>query len=137
MKACILIYFFFSVGAIAQLDSATADVSKRLQLALPEDCSRLQVVLPDDCALFVPNIVSISCGSVFDDYVFQIYTDCEMLSFELTVYNRWGEIMFETADINEGWYAGDHEDGVYVYQVCGCTNGGEVIEGWGYFCVLK
>lgn len=137
MRLNFWIFFFLGGAASAQPDSATVRISERLHLKLPEECATLKPVLPDNCVIFIPNIVSIRCGSVLEDYVFQIYTDCEMLSFELTVYNRWAEIMFETADINEGWYAGDHEDGIYVYQVCGCTNGGEVIEGWGYFCVLK
>jgi gliding motility-associated-like protein len=42
-------------------------------------------------------------------------------NFEMLVYNRWGELMYDTHDLNAGWdgtYKGEPaEEGVYVYVV--------------------
>ena len=44
-----------------------------------------------------------------------------MLSFNMRIFNRWGEMMFETSDINQGWdgtYNGKQcEMGAYVYVI--------------------
>ncbi len=43
------------------------------------------------------------------------------LDYMLRVYNRWGELLFETNDINKGWdgnYKGEAaEIGVYIYDL--------------------
>jgi gliding motility-associated-like protein len=48
-----------------------------------------------------------------------------------TVYNRWGQVVFETHRLHEGWdgrVAGlDQDTGVYVWIVRGVTNDGKVI----------
>ncbi|MFY0643365.1 MAG: gliding motility-associated C-terminal domain-containing protein [Bacteroidia bacterium] len=42
-------------------------------------------------------------------------------NYELRIYNRWGELMFQTTDVNEGWdgtYMGSPvQQGVYLYDI--------------------
>ena len=42
-------------------------------------------------------------------------------NYELRIYNRWGELMFQTTDVNEGWdgtYNGSPvQQGVYLYDI--------------------
>lgn len=58
--------------------------------------------------LFRPHTKYFNDGSVVGDYLFSIY-------------NRWGEKVFETTDVKEGWdgrFMGeDCQQGVYVYQI--------------------
>jgi len=58
--------------------------------------------------LFRPHTKYFNDGSVVGDYIFSIY-------------NRWGEKVFETNDVSEGWdgkFMGkDCQQGVYVYQI--------------------
>lgn len=47
----------------------------------------------------------------FDNNVFFPYTD-GVISFHMMIFNRWGELIFETFDINIGW------DGYYRNELC-------------------
>jgi gliding motility-associated-like protein len=44
-------------------------------------------------------------------------------NFEMTIFNRWGEIVFETSDVNIGWDGSygveglDVQDGTYIYLI--------------------
>ena len=54
---------------------------------------------------YVPNIFSPNYDGVND--LFQIYPEKEVAQFNLKIFNRWGELVFETQDLEEGW------DGTY------------------------
>jgi gliding motility-associated-like protein len=42
-------------------------------------------------------------------------------TFDMNVYNRWGELMYNTTDPKKGWdgkyQGGDSQEGVYVYVI--------------------
>lgn len=46
---------------------------------------------------------------------------CEYLDYDLTIFNRWGEIMFHSIDPEEGWSPLEEgiADGVYVWLLRG------------------
>ena len=53
--------------------------------------------------------------------VFQIHTNCEIQDYQLLIFDRWGNRVFGTTDINQGW-DGTHKGkglnpGVFVYYV--------------------
>ena len=56
--------------------------------------------------------------------------DIKSLSY-FRVYNRWGQILFETNDISSGWdgnYKGEPQDiGTYIYLIVGYSNDGEKV----------
>jgi gliding motility-associated-like protein len=79
------------------------------------------VITPDPCICIVtaPNAFSPN-GDGINDTFKQI--DCDFLTqYLLTVYNRWGEIIFQTTDFDGGWdgsYDGAECDmGTYVYTI--------------------
>ena len=63
-------------------------------------------------------------------------------SFELQIFDRWGEVIFSSTDINERWTAnhlgGDYfvQDGIYVYQFT-AVEGTRVFEGKGHVLVVR
>ncbi len=69
--------------------------------------------------LFLPNAFSPN-GDGENDKFFVIDLGIEDL-LEFRIFNRWGELIFETSDINEGWdgtYRGkEQEMGTYIYYV--------------------
>ena len=69
--------------------------------------------------LFVPNAFSPS-GEKIENQTFKAYAN-RVLRFEMAVYNRWGEKVFETDDIRIGWdgtYKGEPAaKGVYTYTL--------------------
>ena len=79
------------------------------------------VIVPDPCICKVtaPNIFSPN-GDGFNDNFSQI--DCyDLLSYDLTVYNRYGEVVFMTTKMDGAWngqFEGkDCEMGTYVYVI--------------------
>lgn len=71
------------------------------------------------CNMWVPNSFTPN-GSQFNEYFFPV-TDCTLLDYKLEIYNRWGEIIFETTDINDYW-DGTYQnrpvqDGSYTWKI--------------------
>ncbi len=70
-------------------------------------------------AIYVPNTF-IPDGDGKND-VFNASTSFEILDWEMEIYNRWGEKVFTTNTLNEGWdglYRGmKSPDGVYAYKI--------------------
>ncbi len=84
---------------------------------------------------FTPN------GDGIND-IFNIITDVEINDFKLIIYNRWGQLLFESTDINKCWdgtYKGKAVPlGVYVYVLTGTIKGtNEQINRTGTVTVLR
>ena len=81
--------------------------------------SMRQEVFVEPFVLFAPNTF-IPDGDGLND-VFNVITDFEILSWELSIYNRWGEMVFRTESLQQGWdgyYKGAlSQDGIYSYVI--------------------
>jgi hypothetical protein len=85
---------------------------------------QVSAILQDDeisDLFYLPNILSNSTGN--NTFFLQADADAEF-TYDLTIYDRWGGVMFEKVDIvvnqaQDGWspYQSDIESGVYVYYV--------------------
>ncbi|MBK3517631.1 PKD domain-containing protein [Carboxylicivirga marina] len=81
---------------------------------------------------FTPNPAGSSGGyykpGSSDNFVFYPFVHEGIVEYELRIYTRWGEMIFESQDINIGW-DGYHRDkicagGVYIWKVkCRYSNG--------------
>jgi gliding motility-associated-like protein len=85
-------------------------------------------VYVEDCATFVPNIFSPN-GDGNNDVLHVMSNYIQRMHF--SIYNRWGEVVFESKDINNGWngeYKGAAcEPSVFVwYLEAVMTNGEEI-----------
>ena len=58
-----------------------------------------------DCIITVPNAFSPNGDSKNDQFI--PVHDCDFVTYELAIFNRWGEQIFVTTDSNTGW------DGIY------------------------
>ena len=58
-------------------------------------------VTEEDCGCypFVPNVFTPNNDGRND--AFQIYSNCTIQDYELTIYDRWGNLVFQSTDINE------------------------------------
>lgn len=75
-----------------------------------------------ECSVFVPNTFTPNNDGNNDSFYAVTESDC-WDEWELSIYNRWGDRIWETPYINERWYGqvqfGEHyaSDGVYVWVI--------------------
>jgi gliding motility-associated-like protein len=82
------------------------------------DSSQVSVnVYADDCELLVPTGFSPNNDGIND--LFRAHCFCPVLQYSLSVFNRWGQLVYSTNDINSGWdgtFKGVQQAmGVFVY----------------------
>lgn len=70
--------------------------------------------------IFVPNVITPD-GDQFNEVFTPYFTGIDIYDYHLTVYNRWGEILFESYNLATGWngtYGGEIvPDGVYIWTI--------------------
>lgn len=94
--------------------SATAfgcDVQRDSVVIFFEDCN---------CQVFVPN--SFTPNNDGFNELFKIEQDCPIEYFEFRLFNRWGEVIFETKDVNFTWdgrlkQGNSIQEGTYTWQM--------------------
>ena len=71
------------------------------------------------CQMFIPNAFSPNSDNVNDSFFPKF--DCNMESYQLTIYNSWGEEIFETTNPKESWdgtfNSATCPSGVYTYVI--------------------
>lgn len=105
-----------------------------------DDFSSIPFALSSEvsASVYVPNIFSPN-GDGFNDMLFVRGKGIVELKF--MIFDRWGERVFETTDINKGWdgvYKGKAMNlSVFVYIVSGKFKNGDLIEKKGNFTLLR
>ena len=73
------------------------------------------------CAVYAPNAFTPNGNGVNE--IFLPKTDCTIGDYQLLVFDRWGNLLFQTKDVHAGWdgtYKGRPcEEDVYVYRITG------------------
>jgi gliding motility-associated-like protein len=94
------------------------------------------VIIPVD--LETANVFTPNNDGVNDVYQFQLVNIVEI---ELSILNRWGNVMFTTTDINGGWNGKsnglDAEPGVYFYTFKAKGAQNEAFEGHGFIHLVR
>ncbi len=73
-----------------------------------------------DSCLYVRNVTSSTLQNTSClDNEFRVYMACPIDEFNITIFNRWGEQVFFSKDIEEFWYAINTPEGTYVWLVRG------------------
>ena len=109
-----------TAGCFTQQDQVTIQVDERFKIAIPE--------------AFTPN------GDAVNDIIrVRGWGVNELIHFR--VYNRWGELVFEARDIEEGWdgqYQGEPlPPGTYSYQVKARSYTGKIGTDKGHFNLIR
>ncbi len=97
-----------------------------------------EVVLIHEPKFFIPNaIITGGVNNVFKPVISYAPLDF----YEMYVYSKWGDVLFESHDYNEGWTglteSGDKiAQGVYVYYIRYTMGGGQPIEARGLVTLL-
>lgn len=106
---------------------------------VPVDDPEIDPVVLEEFRFFIPNAFTPDDDGLND--VFRVVgpdTD----SFLLQIFNRWGQLVFESDDISKPWI-GEHAkgshyvpDGIYIYQFR-AARGIEVVEAQGHVVVIR
>jgi gliding motility-associated-like protein len=71
-----------------------------------------------DCTYFLPSAFTPNADGLND--ILKVHVDCSVTAFQFSIYNRWGQRVFYTQQLGEGWdgkYLGvDAELGTYFYM---------------------
>jgi hypothetical protein len=65
------------------------------------DTSYTDIVVEKSVNVFVPNIFSPYAANA-NDRTFRVFGYISPSDFNMTVYNRWGQVVFETSDVEQG-----------------------------------
>ena len=61
------------------------------------------ITVKDEILVYVPNSFTPDGDEFNNNFIAQINSDFDATSFRMEIYNRWGETIFESNDINVGW----------------------------------
>mgnify|MGYP000562859004 CR=1 FL=1 len=86
------------------------------------DTAYSSLFVPDELLFFVPNVFTPDGDDFNESFQPVFVSGFDPYDFELLIFNRWGEILFETHDAKKGWNGtyGNRElvsDGVYIWSV--------------------
>lgn len=96
-------------------NEAPGEYNVCLLVSNPEGCTDLScgtVVINDQFNIYVPNCFTPNVDGRNEIFKPSIRGESMIQTYEFKVFNRWGDVLFETNDINEGWY-GEVDGGEY------------------------
>lgn len=104
---------------------------------IKRDSIRIEV---EEWELFIPNVFAPSSKGVQDNKVFRVLGG-PFQAYQLQVFNRWGELVFESEDPQKAWdgthRGGPVEAGTYVYRFRARLPNGREIEREGTVTLLR
>lgn len=81
------------------------------------------VIIDADVALYVPNAFTPGDDNILNDNFLPYISGIDNSSFMMEIYDRWGEKIFNSSDINYGWNGRKNNVGqqvqidVYVWKI--------------------
>lgn len=121
MKKLFLLFLFLPYGCFSQSEPEK------------QDSSAIDTVL-----FFLPNVCTPDCDQYHCDEFNPIFTSAiELLTYSFEIYNRWGEIVFESTDPDKKLYCETVADGIYFWKLNFSVEEGVEQKHTGYVTVLK
>jgi len=108
-----------------------------------DGCSNTDsVTVKDDCYMDVPNAFTPNGDGINDYFMPRPTSASGLTAFKMAIYNRWGQIIFETENLEgRGWdgkFNGEAQpEGVYVYRIDGTFKDGQLMRRQGNVTVLR
>lgn len=121
--------FYIADTSFSQIDTAYCFRVIAVSAAQPADFSVSNIscaLLPSRLYLpnaFTPNGEGNTKNEIWKPAALSIYnkTGKDIIEYNLRIYDRWGSLVFETSDLNEGWDGKQNgkrlPEGVYIYMI--------------------
>ncbi len=88
---------------------------------ISRDSITIRLLRCEDLSVFIPNVFTPNNDGVNDIFKPEFPEDINLLKYRLTVWNRWGELIYGTSGIQEAWDGTLHGKyvlpGVYVWKL--------------------
>lgn len=87
-----------------------------------DDTVKLVIQVREDLIFYVPNAFTPDKDSYNEMFKPIFHSGFDPYSYSLTIFNRWGEVMFESFNVDYGWDgsyggAGIAQEGIYVWKI--------------------
>jgi gliding motility-associated-like protein len=133
----------FTTISNPQASNVTASTQYIVNGTTEFNCTTVDTIILtmiDQSLINMPNAFSPGNGSsTNDNFKVQYIGDASLVSFR--VFNRWGVMVFETTDINQGWNGRFNDTpqpmGTYVYQVEAKNNKGKTFSKSGNVTLIR
>lgn len=117
-----------ATGGAGELSFSWSTGSDQVSITVPDGPGAYEVTVSDacgdsaiatavvsaPCAIVIPNVFSPNNDGSND--FFQI-TGIETLNNHVSIYNRWGQVVFEASNYANNWSGEEVSDGTYYYEV--------------------
>lgn len=105
------------------------------------DTTLKSIRIEEDFSVFIPNAFTPDDDPLNQEFK-PYFNGIDIYNFKLAIYNRWGELLFESYDVTKGWNGtyGDNsvEQGVYIYHIVASEqNTDKNLEYHGHVTVLR
>lgn len=85
------------------------------------DSAQTTIMIEEDVLYFVPNTFTPDGDAFNQDFKPVFVSGLDIYDYHLMIFNRWGEMLFESYDVTQGWY-GTYggklvDDGTYVWSL--------------------
>ncbi len=139
-------YTYSIPGIVSQADSIIRNLrggNYIYHITDAQDCDiagDLEVpVASNKCAVYVPNAFSPDGDGLND--VFRVRVFDKISDFRMSVYNRWGQLIYVNTDVNDGW-RGDQKGqplppGTYLWTITYLDNTHQAIQQQGSVILIK
>lgn len=79
------------------------------------------IQISEDFSVYIPNTITIDGNDVNESFI-PVFSDYSQIKkYKLQIYNRWGELIWQTTDYNEPWdgraLGKNCQDGVYTWKL--------------------
>ena len=85
------------------------------------DTTSMDITVKDELLFYIPNTFTPDGDEHNNTFLPQFGAGYSPDNYSLIIYNRWGQIVFESKDLYYGWdgtFAGSHvQDGVYTWEM--------------------
>ena len=90
----------------------------------------------DTCKVYFPNNLTPDCDP-FGCELLEVISNCVFNEYHLLIFNRWGEIVFESEQIERKFDSSKVKDGTYFCRIKGVFCENSTVEKNGYITVFR
>ena len=108
----------------SDLDTGTYLITLTASNGSCQDVATYYVKIFEDLVYYIPNTFTPYDGNDYNQLFKPVFTSgYDTGGYSMEIFNRWGELVFSTTDINQGWDGKDMrsgkicEDGTYVWKI--------------------